>query len=333
MNLQKYNRRFLIKRTDISTIVPTIPSGVTDVNDHTAGGWLDTDIYVGEMFINVQDNRIWYRGNSGIIELNTASGGSSLFTDLLDTPASYSGQSHKILSVNGSETGLEFIDSTIINNITDLNDTPSTISNDKILVGSASTYIEKDYIDSFDKLSDSFQYNGNGNKILIVNGSENGITGITGNLYYVDLLTNQTISGTKSFTDLRTSNFTLNTKNITDVTIDSGLTSVSDSTLVSSKAIKEYVDNQVITSVGGSYVDLSSNQDINGEKTFNDTTIFNEINVTGNINLKNIYQKISSIKYFGDESTDGSYRIFINSEGYLETQKRISGEWKFMNQI
>ena len=118
-NLEHYNRRMLIKRSTTTGDVPTIPTGSTgaiDVLDHTRGGWLDTDIYEGEMYINSADNKAWIRYNSAIVELSSVSGYSS-FTDLTDTPSLYTGQSGKTLTVNTSENGIEFIENTNITTI------------------------------------------------------------------------------------------------------------------------------------------------------------------------------------------------------------------------
>ena len=55
--------RLIIKRTETTGELPTIPA----TNDHT-NGWLDTDIYVGEMFINLPDAKVYSRNDSGIME-------------------------------------------------------------------------------------------------------------------------------------------------------------------------------------------------------------------------------------------------------------------------
>jgi len=51
--------RVLIKRTEVSGEIPTIPLN----QDHTTG-WASTDIYTGEFFINIADDRAWVRTNS-----------------------------------------------------------------------------------------------------------------------------------------------------------------------------------------------------------------------------------------------------------------------------
>lgn len=63
MNIQ--DSRILIKRSTVAAVVPTIPAS----NDHTDGTWLTTDIYKGELFINLADRKAWTRDNTGIIEV------------------------------------------------------------------------------------------------------------------------------------------------------------------------------------------------------------------------------------------------------------------------
>jgi hypothetical protein len=60
--------RFRLKRSDVSNVSPTIPPN----NDHTTG-WLDTDIYTGELFANVNSSTpgIWFRDNGGMTQMAT----------------------------------------------------------------------------------------------------------------------------------------------------------------------------------------------------------------------------------------------------------------------
>lgn len=62
-------RRMILKVSDVSGSSATIP--VT--NDHTDGSWLITDIYEGELFLNIIDNVLQTRTEAGIINLNSAS--------------------------------------------------------------------------------------------------------------------------------------------------------------------------------------------------------------------------------------------------------------------
>ena len=60
--------RLLLKRTNIAGVVPTIPP----VSATTLNQFTPTDIFVGEFFANVEDDRLWIRTNTGIVELNTS---------------------------------------------------------------------------------------------------------------------------------------------------------------------------------------------------------------------------------------------------------------------
>jgi hypothetical protein len=66
MTPNKISGRFLVKKSYIYGIVPTIPS----TQFHTDGRWLDTDIYQGELYINMVDNKFWFRnGKDQLIEV------------------------------------------------------------------------------------------------------------------------------------------------------------------------------------------------------------------------------------------------------------------------
>ena len=64
--------RIKIKRSTITTTVPTVPSS----NDHTDGTWIATDIYKGELFFNQADGVLWSRDDNGVVCL----GGSTSLT-------------------------------------------------------------------------------------------------------------------------------------------------------------------------------------------------------------------------------------------------------------
>ena len=61
--------RIINKQSDVTGVVATIPT----TDDHSDGSWLDTDIYEGELFLNVIDNVLQTRTEAGIINLNSAS--------------------------------------------------------------------------------------------------------------------------------------------------------------------------------------------------------------------------------------------------------------------
>ena len=45
-------------------------------NDHTDETWLSTDLYIGEIGLNVADNKAYFRSNNGIIQLAVATSSS-----------------------------------------------------------------------------------------------------------------------------------------------------------------------------------------------------------------------------------------------------------------
>ena len=63
MSKTEYSR-ILVKRSTQTGVEPTIPS--TPEIDNT---WLDTDLLIGEMFINAADDRLWFRSSNGINEM------------------------------------------------------------------------------------------------------------------------------------------------------------------------------------------------------------------------------------------------------------------------
>ena len=74
--------RVIQKYSTITGQVPTIPPSA----DHNDGTWSDTDLYVGELFMNVTDNRVWYRALDGIHEIaGTVSGTGSFVGDYVPT--------------------------------------------------------------------------------------------------------------------------------------------------------------------------------------------------------------------------------------------------------
>lgn len=74
MKVEQFSR-LLHHRTTVSGQQFTIPTS----NDHTDETWLSTDLYIGEIGINVTDNTAFFRSNNGIIPLavGTSSGASA----------------------------------------------------------------------------------------------------------------------------------------------------------------------------------------------------------------------------------------------------------------
>jgi hypothetical protein len=83
MTLIVQNSRTLLKRSQISGATPTVKTGSTQ---HTDGTWVDTDIYPGEIYWNMED-RIMYigwediSGNTGTDVLVTGAGTGSCVSD------------------------------------------------------------------------------------------------------------------------------------------------------------------------------------------------------------------------------------------------------------
>ena len=71
------NGRILIKRSTVSGDTPTFPA----TEDHTDGTWIDSDLYVGEVFLNVNDDKAWFRSSNGMIPLTS---GTTAFGDFVN---------------------------------------------------------------------------------------------------------------------------------------------------------------------------------------------------------------------------------------------------------
>lgn len=126
--MQSTNFRNLIKRTNTTGEVPTIPVS----NDHTDGTWISTDIYSGEFFINAADAKAWYRAGAVIKEIDVAA--VTALTDLSDvsmvgSPAPTNGQ---VLTYNSTSGKWENADNNAVVSITDI-----TYANLVIAIGAA----------------------------------------------------------------------------------------------------------------------------------------------------------------------------------------------------
>jgi hypothetical protein len=72
MSLKIQNSRQLLKRTKEAGLQPIIATGSTN---HTDGTWLDYEIYPGELYLNMQDKKLYFgaediSGNTSIITAN-----------------------------------------------------------------------------------------------------------------------------------------------------------------------------------------------------------------------------------------------------------------------
>ena len=64
--------RLLLKRSTTAGLEPTVPTGSTI---HTDGTWNVEDIYAGELFLNMDDKKLWFgwediSGNTGVSLVN-----------------------------------------------------------------------------------------------------------------------------------------------------------------------------------------------------------------------------------------------------------------------
>lgn len=110
-NITEYSR-LLFKRTTSPGVIPTVPTGTTI--DST---WLPTDILPGEGFINLADDRLWFRTSTGIVEVSLSGAsvgnittGATLVGDTIyfETPNSASAYTVDLSSivVSGGTSGL-----------------------------------------------------------------------------------------------------------------------------------------------------------------------------------------------------------------------------------
>ena len=110
-NKTEYSRlRF--KRSTITGVEPTVPTGETIDNT-----WLSTDLLIGEGFINVEDDKFWFRTNNGLVEVSLSGissdnyytelaylSGNTIVFDRNDTAEAYSVDLTSIVS-GGTLTG------------------------------------------------------------------------------------------------------------------------------------------------------------------------------------------------------------------------------------
>ena len=70
--IEQFSRLLHHRSTSLGQVF-TIPIS----NDHTDETWLSTDLYIGEIGLNVADNKAYFRSNNGIIQLATATSSES----------------------------------------------------------------------------------------------------------------------------------------------------------------------------------------------------------------------------------------------------------------
>ncbi len=102
------NKRLRIKRSTVALQAPTVPA----TTNHADGTWLVTDIYKGELFINLVDEKFYTRVDSGIIEFTpsgvclplaggTMSGSIDMAGNNLNNVGSIAGLSDLEIGANG----------------------------------------------------------------------------------------------------------------------------------------------------------------------------------------------------------------------------------------
>ncbi len=57
--------RIRVKRGTTTGDIPTVPAS----SDHTDGTWTNKDLYVGELYLNTADDRLWIRTDNGVKEI------------------------------------------------------------------------------------------------------------------------------------------------------------------------------------------------------------------------------------------------------------------------
>jgi len=342
MAVKKTNNRFLIKRSTVTGKTPTIPgSGATNIYDHTLGGWINTDLYEGELFMNVADDKIWMRTTGGTYLLGY-SGMTTDYIDLDDTPAAYATYGGYGSRVNVGETGMEFYQLTA-NTFLGLPDTPSSFETGRTLVSnSAMTDLEwQDTYSTWVTLTDT-PSSIDANYLVVGNSGGTALEMILSTTNLIDKTTVQTITAAKTFSGLQTlnsgltltGNFTYGGQLITEISTDTGFTAATNNQLTTAYATKMYVDDQVFGTGVTAFVTLGGSQTITGAKTFNALVTYNSgFTITGDINVGadiyvtgNTYNNLTSYNYWGDVTTDGSYRQYIDTNGNFTIESR-SGSW------
>ena len=342
MSVKKTNNRVLIKRSTVSGVVPTIPgSGATNVYDHTEGGWINTDIYQGELFLNVADDKMWFRSTGGT-NLIGYSGMTTDFIDLSDTPAAYAGSAGYGLKVNGASDALEFYQLTGYS-FAGLPDTPAAYVADSVLISnSALTGLEwTDRNNSFTGLTDTVSTITP--NYIVVGGTGATIDMVLGSDIFIDSGTVQTIASAKTFASTTVmSGLTLSNSlifngiDITNITTDILLASSSDNQLATSYATKAYIDATIFNTGTTAFVTQTTPQTITGSKTFDAAVIYNsgftitDLSVSNDFNITgNTYNSLTSEIYYGDETTDGSFKQYIDTNGNYVITKNTGGVYGY----
>jgi len=357
MSIQISNRRNQIRRSTVTGIAPTIPSTGVTSQIYPDNTWANTDIMVGELFLNTVDSRVWFRDDVGIHELGY-SGQTGNFLSLSDTPNSYSSfGAGSLLGINSAQTALEWVSGfTDTNTIQGMNDwyygqvstgeTGYAVTVDASGSGFTVTSINQDFT-GLDDVSGSYSTQ---NDMVRVNSALTGLEFFDPTDTFVTLDTIQTINSAKTFEEATTFNsgivvydtiqFSGLTTNVTinEIMTDTGFTAVNDQTIPTSSAVYYWVNSLIVgTGITSTYVTLNTTQTITGTKTFGATLTTTKNLLTDKLECQTGFEVSggdvnldpATYQYWGDSTSDGSYRIFINVKGDLTVEKRVAGSWIF----
>jgi hypothetical protein len=165
--------RLLIKRATETGVVPTIPTGTT------LSTFTNTDLFVGELFLNTTDENLWVRTDNGILQILNSGYTSSIFA----TGFTYDNANTLTISNNNGST-LQ----TSINTMTGL--TVNGAFSATTLFGDGSGLTG---INSGDIFVTGFTYD-NANKLTIVSNSGASLNA------FINVMTGLTINGAISAT-------------------------------------------------------------------------------------------------------------------------------------
>lgn len=312
--------RLVNKYTTISGVGPTIPPS----QDHNDGTWNATDIYIGELFINTTDDKIWMRTENGIRQISGTGGTGSTINDYVSASmgGTFSGPIYApTMSANGMTAfiisasafdGLYFGSSASTfygdgSNLTGINvewnggtvSNPTYFANqvelgDVILNGPIST--GNSYIEIVD---DVWVSGGVSASYFVGDGSLlTGIIAATGPNYYTDAAT--LVGATIVF----------------DRTDATGAYSVDLSPIISTQSINTFTwDNTTnlleLTTIGGSSFQILIN-------TFNDLAITNGI-TADTVTANNFYGTFTGAftddVYTTNAELDGTTAVFYRTDG------------------
>ena len=155
---------------------------VNDVGNNEVEIYIPRSGTPASSFYDLDDVPHFYTGNAGkILVVNSSEDGleyiNRSFINLIDTPSTYSGSANKILKVNSAENSVEFTPLKLI----DLFDTPNSYSAGLFLRSTVSGFILDSASTAFTNLSDTFSdYTGRGGEFLVVRLDETGIETVSG---------------------------------------------------------------------------------------------------------------------------------------------------------